>query len=462
MIHKPVSVTILCLAASLVWLSALAVPAIAAPSRPNLILFMSDDVGYEGLSVNGGDSYSTPHLDRLARGGIRFRHAYSQPICTPSRVQIMTGKYNHQNYTVFGKLRTDQVTFGNLLRDAGYATCIVGKWQLGGNGQTVKDFGFDHHCLWHLDGRDSRYWEPRISQDGKLRTDVADKFGPDVVCDYLLEFIDDHRDQPFFAYYPMMLPHWPFVPTPDSPEDGSRKRIGKYDGQKGGQEYFDDMVAYLDKLVGRVAERLEQLQIADRTLLIYTSDNGCATSITSKLNGRVYPGGKGSMPDNGTHTPLIVHWPGVIPAGQVSDALVDFSDLLPTLLDAAGVAAPSELKLDGHSFLDVLKGQSKQGQREWVYCYYNPRPPKKPQKAAAMKQAEAKLAKLGQQKQLGRFARTQRYKLYDDGRFYDVENDWLERKPLDDAALTSEARAAKAKLAAVLKQMPPLQPFRSQ
>ena len=138
--------------------------------RPNIILIMCDDMGYEGVSAYGSETYHTPNLDRLAAGGMLFNHCYSQPICTPSRVQIMTGKYNFRNYTRFGHLNTKQTTFGNILRDAGYATAIVGKWQLGGNAATVRNFGFDEHCLWHIGGRDSRYWSPRIVENGKLRT----------------------------------------------------------------------------------------------------------------------------------------------------------------------------------------------------------------------------------------------------------------------------------------------------
>ena len=148
------------------------------PSRksPNIILIMSDDMGYECLSCNGSTSYSTPELDKLAAEGIRFTHCYSQPKCTPSRVKIMTGKYNYKNYIDFGYLDPGEQTFGNILRDAGYKTMVAGKWQLNGVNtnepecgdlQRPDHFGFDEYCLWWLDEKGPRYVNPRIVQNGK-------------------------------------------------------------------------------------------------------------------------------------------------------------------------------------------------------------------------------------------------------------------------------------------------------
>ena len=136
---------------------AISLCAASAHARPNIVLIMADDFGYECVSANGGTSYKTPVLDRMAREGVRFEHCYSQPICTPSRVKLMTGKYNVRNYAEFGLLETSQVTFANLLRDAVYETCIVGKWQLGKEASLPSHFGFDEHCLWQLFRRPSRY-----------------------------------------------------------------------------------------------------------------------------------------------------------------------------------------------------------------------------------------------------------------------------------------------------------------
>ncbi|MBW8036018.1 MAG: sulfatase-like hydrolase/transferase, partial [Planctomycetes bacterium] len=250
--------------------------------RPNIVLIMADDIGFEGISAYGSLSYKTPVLDRLAKEGMRFDYCFSQPICTPSRVEIMTGKYNFRNYTKFGQLDPKEITFANLLKDSGYETLVAGKWQLGGGAEKVAGFGFENHCLWHIEGRESRFWEPRIMIDGKVKTEeIKDRYGPDVICDYVTDFIKKPKSKPFFVYYPMTLVHPPYVPTPDSPEGGSRTREGHWG--KGGEEYFDDMVAYMDKCIGRVVDTLEKQGLRDNTLLMFTGDNGCTTNIYSKM-----------------------------------------------------------------------------------------------------------------------------------------------------------------------------------
>ncbi len=426
----------------------------AAARQPNVILIMCDDMGYEGVSAYGSPDYKTPVLDKLAAEGMLFNHCYSQPICTPSRVQIMTGKYNLRNYTKFGQLRTSETTFGNLMRSAGYETAIAGKWQLGGDSKTVDKFGFDEHCLWHLDGRASRFWNPRLVTNGKLMEGLEKKFGPDVVADFVTDFIDRKKDKPFFIYYPMMLVHWPFVPTPDSPPGGSRERSGKYDGQNGGVEYFDDMVAYMDKIIGRVVDKLDEHKLREDTLIMFTGDNGCATNIRSRMGDRTIAGGKGSLPDAGTHVALVANWKGHVPAGKVSNTLVDFTDMLPTLLDMAGASVPQSAKIDGQSFLPQLKGEEG-NPRQWVFCHYirNGVPADPGTDAKRMKLAQ-KQQQARKKKQLGRFARDQKFKLYDDGRFYNVATDVEEKYDLNQGRLSPEAAAARRKLQAVHDSMP--------
>jgi len=140
--------------------------------KTNIILIMADDLGYEGLSCNGSLSYKTPNLDKLANSGIRFTNCYSTPLCTTSRVQLMTGMYNHRNYTEFGTMPPDQITFAHLLKEAGYSTCVAGKWQLVGHfkgtgyrgkGTYPEENGFEEYCLWQLDRFGSRYWEPLLN-----------------------------------------------------------------------------------------------------------------------------------------------------------------------------------------------------------------------------------------------------------------------------------------------------------
>lgn len=395
----------------------------ASPDKPNIILIMADDMGYECVNANGGTSYQTPHLDKLAETGIRFEHCYSQPLCTPSRVKIMTGMSNARNYVKFGVLDRKQTTFAHLLKKAGYATCIAGKWQLGNEADSPQHFGFDESCLWQhtrkakdQSKRDTRYPNPCLEVNGKPVDYTSGEYGPDVVTDFLCGFMERNKDQPFLAYYPMILPHYPFVPTPDSANPKNKNKTGN----------FIDMVTYVDKMVGKLDTKLDELGIRENTLVVFIGDNGTFAGISSQLGGKEVLGGKGTMTDAGTHVPMIASWPGTIHPGKVSQDLVDFSDFLPTLCAAAGVVIPSEIKLDGQSFLPQLRGEEGHP-REWIYCYYSRGGGK------------------GEQ-----WARNQRYKLYPDGKFYDVSADPLENTPLKN--LSPEAQQTRTLLQQALDQ----------
>ena len=193
--------------------------------KPNVILIMADDLGYEAIGINGADEYKTPVLDSLASNGINFNNAYSQPLCTPTRVKIMTGKPNYVNYEFFTYLNPDEKTFGNLFQENGYKTALAGKWQLNGvqfdldNNQDLDrpyKFGFDEYCLWWLRERGDRFANPNIVQNGEKLNRGIDDYGPDIFTDFIVDFIDKNKDDPFFIYYPMALVHDPFLPTPDS------------------------------------------------------------------------------------------------------------------------------------------------------------------------------------------------------------------------------------------------------
>ncbi|MEM9159690.1 MAG: sulfatase-like hydrolase/transferase [Verrucomicrobiota bacterium] len=392
---------------------------ILSAERPNIILIMADDLGYEGLSCYGSASYQTPHLDKLAANGIRFNHCYSQPICTPSRVQIMTGRYNHRNYQGFGYLDPSEITFGTLMKQAGYATCISGKWQLNGieeehpgydDPQRPLALGFDSHCLWQLtkhrrDGE--RFANPLVYLDGKALPRDPDLYGPDLFRDHVLDFIEAKKDQPFFIYFPMALVHNPFVPTPATPEWKNPENRYKKDNR-----HFADMISYMDDIVGRIVQKLDTLKLTDNTLILFTGDNGTNTAIESRMqDGSVIKGDKGETTDGGTRVPLIAHWPAAAPKGLVSDDLIDFSDMLPTIVSAAGGKIPSDRKIDGHSFLPLLAQDENWKPRDWVFCHY---------------WGEKGRAKEGTRE----FIRDQRWKLYADGRFYDIKHDPLEDNPI--------------------------------
>lgn len=339
------------------------------PAPPNVILILADDVGQECFGFSGSKQYSTPNLDRLADAGVRFTRAYSTPLCTPSRVSLMTGRSNVRNYVDFGALKPGERTFAHLFRDAGYATAIAGKWQLQGGasaaGTAPADAGFDAYCLWNtaLTQR-PRYWTPSIEQDGRLLEPPADAYGPDIFADFVIRFMETNRERPFFVYYPMTLVHDPFLPTPDSADRNSTDE----------QRNFEDMVAYMDKIVGRIDAAVDRLGLRERTVLVFTADNGTHKTIVSELDGRKIRGEKGRPTEAGTHVPLIVHAPGTVRGGRVLDELIEFSDFLPTLADAAGAPLTPFGRLDGRSFWPLLMEDGSYSPRPWIFTWYFPRP----------------------------------------------------------------------------------------
>lgn len=401
----------------------------SAADKPNIVLIMADDMGFESVGANGSEHYKTPNLDRLAAGGIRFEHAYSQPICTPSRVQIMTGRYNSRNYVKFGFLHPNEITFGNVLQQAGYSTCIAGKWQLLGGFEGPNKFGFDEYCLWQLTRRPSRYPNPGLEINGKTVDYKNGEYGPDIVRDYLIDFIKRKKEGPFFAYYPMILPHWPFGPTPDSDHwDPNNKKLWA----KSNVADFKAMVSYVDKCVGEIDQALADAGVRDNTILIFTCDNGTYPAVKAPFRGMTWVGGKGTTPDAGTHVPLIVSWPNVIKKGRETNDLIDFSDILPTLAEIAGAKLPEDRQLDGRSFLPQLRGE-KGNPRDFVFCWYS--------------------RNGHRDDSVQRFARTQTYKLYHDGRFFDVPADILEENDLSPDEIDTEAQETRSALQKVIDKL---------
>jgi arylsulfatase A len=400
--------------------------------KPNIILIMADDFGYECVTANGGQSYQTPNLDRLAAAGMRFEECHVQPLCTPTRVQLMTGRYNVRNYVNFGTLMRSETTFGSLFKQAGYVTGICGKWQLGKEKDAPQHFGFDESYLWQHTRRPPRYANPGLEDNGVEKEFPEGSYGPKLINDFALDFVTRHQAKPFFFYYPMILTHDPFQPTPDS---------ANWDPQAKGEQvnqsakHFADMVAYMDKMIGRLDAKLGELGIRDNTLVVFIGDNGTHSSITSRFKDGDYRGGKGTTTRRGHHVPMIASWPAVLKQGRVSRDLISGADFLPTFCEAAGIKVPANA--DGVSFLPQLRGE-KGTPREWLYHWYSPRQ--------------------GRDLAVSEFVFNHDYKLYRNGRFFDLKADPFEKSPLELASLSIAQSNGKAKLQQALDQFKDARP----
>lgn len=387
------------------------------PERPNILLILADDVGREVLGSYGGTSYPTPHLDRLARTGLRFEHAYSMPVCHPSRICLMTGRYPFRlDHPVLGTFpdRWEERTLPQVLKRAGYATAIAGKWQLTLLREDPEHpfrLGFDQYCLfgWH---EGPRYYEPLIWQNGRIRSDVRDEYGPDVYVRFLTEFMERHGPGPFFAFYSMALCH---DVTDDLEHPVPFGPRGRYDS-------YHEMVEAMDQRIGRLVDTVDRLGLREKTLIFFTTDNGTPKRsiitardgklirepVSSRMGERIIPGGKGDLTDAGTRVPTIANWRGTLPQGESTDAMMDFSDLLPTLAELGGAEFPPGETLDGTSFAPVLRGGPGKG-RDWVFAEHRGRS----------------------------WVRTRDWKLYRDGRFFHVADD-----PDETQAISSDQEPA--------------------
>lgn len=390
----------------------------AARSRPSIVLILADDVGTEYLRSYGGTAFETPHLDELCAGGMRFESCFATPLCTPSRVELLTGLYPSRtgwrrmlNASDSPYLDPGLRTFGHVLAKAGYVTGFAGKWQLGHFRVVphhIEACGFLESCAWYW-GR-SRYWEPAIWQDGKLREDVASRYGPDVFQEFALGFLERHRREPFLLYYSLVLPHEPWVPTPDSavPPVAVRKSVPP------DVRYLPDAVRYMDKQVGELVSALDALSLSERTLVLFTSDNG------TPLHARVSEDGesvKGSLLGDGGRVPLIARYRGRIATGAVCHDLVDFTDVCPTLAALAGLPPLSEPTPDGRSILPLFFGE-----------------PAPPRPFVCVQSGDEG------------YVRDRCFKLYYDGRMYDVKADPREAWPLETGG--ADLREAREKLEA--------------
>ncbi len=398
--------------------------------KPNVIVIMADDIGAEGLGCYGSTIYTTPNLDRMAQEGARFNNAYATPLCTPTRVMIMSGLY--PNRTGFRgliskddgvRMPTSIKTFGNYFHDAGYATAIAGKWQLGKFDEIPeqpKQHGFDEYCMWtwvYNGQKTSRYYKPHIYQDAKFIQGAAKDYGPDFYHKFIIDFIERKKDQPFFVYFPMALVHNPFDIPPQLGELASRKFTADMDKQT---KAFGHMITYMDYVVGDIFDTLRKHGLDKNTLVLFTGDNGTNKSITSKLQDLSIHGGKGSMTEAGTRVPLMAWWPGKINPG-VREQLFSLADVLPTITAIAGI--PLSREVDGMNLShNLLGGDGKD--REQI------------------------LVSFGK----GYFARDKQFRLNQDGKFYNIPVDSDSSRYSERAVSSDDSKADHDRLQQVLKQ----------
>lgn len=454
--------------AAVVWLSfCLLSPSIAraqpaTAERPHIVFVLLDNLGQEWLGCYGSEEGATPNIDRLAAEGLRVEHCYTPPVCGPSRITALTGRYLMRSgmvmhhdaalYSGGGLMPSREKTFGRLLRDGGYHTAITGKWQINNlydEPGILKAHGFEESLVWpgsidrdkvtdeelakfkrlvnaadtdftsqFISNIENRYWDPVFLKDGERQV-FPGEFGPDVSQKYAFEFLRRKHERPFLFYYPMVLTHGdtflnPVVPTPLN-RDPDRPH----------QEMFRDMVRYADKLIGELVEKLERTGLRENTILVIATDNGTEKHRVARARGREIQGDLYQLSEAGGDVGLLVNSPKLVPGGRTIP-LADFSDLLPTFCDLASVSIPDDLVLDGQSFAEAILGETESGPREWIFNQYGDL----------------------------RVVRNRSYKLYSNGRLYHVAVDFDENHDLSGSQDAGHV-AARQELQGVLDSLPP-------
>lgn len=403
----------LLLAAPAAWAAEVSGPT----QRPNIIFILSDDVGIGDIGCCGGP-FKTPHIDSLARGGTRFEYCYSTPLCGPSRCQILTGRYpfrtgliNNQSHNAIQP--GHEIMLPTVLKEAGYVTASVGKW--GQMSFGPGEWGFDEHLVFKGSGK---YWasqSPLYAVNGKEKQLSAKEYLPDTMHAFLMDFVRQHKDRPFFVYYPMSHIHGPILRTPDSKPGASPDQL------------YVDNITYMDNLVGKLIDELDRLDLRKKTLVVFTGDNGTARfgADTATVNGKRVSGQKATMLEGGSRVPLVVNWPGTTPAGKVTRDLIDFSDFFATFAELGRAKLPEGVALDSRPFAAQIKGE-KGTPREWVYVELNGKS----------------------------YVRDACYKLTNGGELYDLsEAPWKEALIAKDTT-DNVAIAARQRLQSVLDQHP--------
>jgi arylsulfatase A-like enzyme len=356
--------------------------AAAAQSRrkPNIVLFLADDLGCHDLGCWGAEDLLTPHIDSIAASGARFTNWYSAaPVCAPARAALLTGRYPIRAGVPDNgpPLRPSETTIASALKPAGYATALIGKWHLGTTPDTDPNghgfdrfYGFHSGCIDYFSHR--YYWgEPKtvnyhdlwrdrteIFEDGQYTTELFAREG--------VKFVREHRADPFFLYMPFNAPHYPM----HAPER-YKERFPKLAPER---RTYAAMISALDDAVGQVLGAIRDLRLENDTLVLFSADNGATREARAGLDGKPatagnnapFRGNKFSAFDGGMHVPMAMRWPGVIPKGQVIRELGSHLDLLPTICKTGGAALPGNRTLDGFDALPLAASAAK-SQHDAIY-----------------------------------------------------------------------------------------------
>jgi arylsulfatase B len=362
-----------------------------ADRPPNIVLIVADDLGYAELGCQGGTDIRTPHIDSIARRGVRCTSGYvTAPVCCPSRAGLLSGRYQQrfghelnaiglQNRQPGVGLPLSEVTIASRLKVAGYATGIVGKWHLGGTERYHPQrrgfdafFGFLHEGHFYADDRSGkivshlRPKEPPYDEENPILRGTQPVDNPGYLTETLtreaLAFIDRNRDRPFFLYLPYNAVHSPMQAT-----EADLARFPEIEDPK--RRIFAAMLASLDDGVGAVLGKLREAGLEGDTLIVFLSDNGGPTAELTSSNAPLR-GGKGQLYEGGIRVPFLFQWKGHLPAGQVYDPPVIALDILPTALAAAGAGPPAEARLDGVDLLPYLRGQEDPPPHERLFWRY--------------------------------------------------------------------------------------------
>ncbi len=379
---------------------------VVASERPNVVVFLTDDQGWGDLSLNGNTNLSTPHIDSLAEEGVRFDRFYVSPVCSPTRAEFLTGRY-HTRSGVYStsaggeRLDLDEATVADSFKAAGYATGAFGKWHNGmqypyhPNGR-----GFDEYYGF-ASGHWGDYFSPPLERNGKIVK--GEGFIVDDLTDKAMAFMEENRDRPFFAYIPYNTPHSP-MQVPDEFWDRFKDKEIRMRHREPEKEVMTHLRAALamceniDWNVGRVLAKLNELGVADNTIVVFFHDNG---PNGARWNGDM-KGRKGSTDEGGVRSPLHIRWPAKLEEGKVVEQIAAAIDLHPTLADLAGIETVNKKRLDGRSLKPLLMEDSPEWKNRIIVSTWRDRIS----------------------------ARNQRYRLGTEGGLYDIKRDPGQRKDI--------------------------------